>query len=97
MPIKGCGIPSTAAQDRAFGRRQREGWGAHCTCAGVPAGQTGLDAPCAMTHCEGVQGKASGSAMPALRKSAISRQGSAMRHQRRPCRQALPLSADHIA
>ena len=63
------------------------GRAAHCTCPEVPGAQTGVVSPCSMTHWLGVQGNASGSSIPAVTKSPIRMQGSAMRHHLRPCTQ----------
>ena len=47
----------------------------------------GVVSPCSMTHWLGVQGKASGSSIPAVTNRPIRMQGSAMRHHLRPCTQ----------
>lgn len=61
------------------------GRAAHCTWPEVPGAQTGVVSPCSITHWLGVQGKASGSSIPAVTNRPIRMQGSAMRHHLRPC------------
>ena len=63
------------------------GRAAHCTWPEVPGAQMGVVSPCSITHWLGVQGKASGSSIPAVTKRPIRMQGSAMRHHLRPCTQ----------
>lgn len=52
----------------------------------------GVVSPCSITHWLGVQGKASGSSMPAVTKRPIRMHGSAIRHHFLPCTAPSPLS-----